>query len=500
MDLLEQFAAVWARRFTVLLIALEIAIGVFLLRSVSPERFEATSVVQIRLNDAASGDPTSQVDYYVDTVIGLATSRTVVAEAVSQAEVATDPEEVADAMNVEAGTEPGFVHVTVTGDTGPQVARLADALVAAVAQRVAADQDQVRIAERDRLSQALAETLDQLQNLPSTDNATQAALVREREELLSALRSNAVGGDSWQVVTVDGAQTPDSPVSPIPWRDAVLAFLLGLILVAETIVIRRAWRGAISARDPVRDVSEALGDVPTVRLDALASPGAVAPVLPHVGSTSRVTVVHLGSRPGARTAVLLAELLALRGSEVLLVDASTSRPSVHRELPVPLTPGLTELTSEPATGSANGSAGVSSGGATREPAEASSTAHRLLDVPRVGRTRVLTAGRRPDRANTSSPSSRLARVVAASSAERFVFAASCARPEELVDILGERSGPVVVDVDADVTKPELREAAATWRGLGVDLVAATVTTRPSSPLDRVRRWRRRHAAGGAARR
>ncbi len=452
MDLADQFAAVWARRATVLLAALMVAAAVFAWRAAGPEEYRASTTLQVRLPGTDASDPSAQVEYYAETVIGLLTSRSVVADALAAVGRSEDPEEVAERVDVQAGAEPGFVEVTADGESARGAADLADALVAAVDTKVIADQAADLAAERDLLTGSLAEVLEQLYATPTSDNAARAALIREREELISALRSNADHG-AWRVAIVESAELPSDPVAPTPERDALLAFLIALILLAEGIVIRRAWRGAVSARDPAGDVREATGAT-AVTLGPRDGVEAVAALLPQLAGSSRITVAHLGGRrPDARAAVLLARLLAARGNDVLLVDATPDSPSVHRALGVDRDQGLSDV-----------------------PRDRQELSRWLRELPTVSGFRVLTSGLSGGPVG-GSPRKRLARVVGASGADQVVVAVSGRRLDELMSLVSDGSeGALVLVVEHDTaTRRALHQAAAAVRGLGVTLAGAVVT-------------------------
>lgn len=467
MDLSDQLAAVWARRMVVLVVALLVGAAVFAWRVTSPEQFEASSTLQVRPPVEDTSDPALRVSFYADTVIGLVTSRGVVAATLEELGRDEDPDDVVDLVAAEAGTQPGFVTVQVRDSSPARAVELADALVAAVDERVEADQAADREAERDALTQAIADVGLQRDQLPQSDYAGRAALIRERESLLAALRSSA-GRTSWQVTTVAEAQEPTSAVSPRPLRDGLLAAIVALLLLAEGIVVRRAWRGALSAREPARDVREAVG-VPAVAVAPDDGVGALAALLPQLADAERVSVVHRGPTPSAHTALLVAELLAARGHDVLLVDVASARGSVHRELGVDAGPGFSDL-----------------------PTEERSLRRDLERLPRLGGARVLVAGS-AEGAGAREPAATLARVVSHAGAERVVVAASVERPDELYAVLGQGSaGAVVLDVDgASATKRQLREDAAALVGLQVGLAAATVQTSGGTEGQRLESRRRR---------
>ncbi len=463
MDVLEQLAAVWTRRFAILATALLVAATVFIWRSTAPEEYVASSTLQVRLSDYQASDPSAQVDHYAETVMGLVANREVVATALESVGRADDPADLAARIHAERAPTSGFVMVSAPGEDADSAARLADALVVAVDRHLAEDQAGDQLTEEVRLRGMLDVVLEQLPQVPSSDNAARSALIREREELISALRSNATI-PVWRVQLIERAEVPKAPASPRPARDALLTLLVALIVVAQFIVVRRAWRGSISAREPAVDVEGVIG-VPTAPVPAGAGAAALAPLLPHLG-TLPLVVLTVGRERSARTAVLLAELLAARGESVLLLDAAPGRPSVGREIRLPAAIGFADLV-----------------GDERRFA-------RILErLPRYRGFHVLRSGR-PDAAGASRPADQLARVTVAAPQQRLVVAAALRRPDDAFELLGtsDLKCSVVVEVQGGrATRRGLAGAAEMWRGLGLELVAATV--RPStSTAVRLGRW------------
>lgn len=402
MDLMEHAAAVWARRSLVLALALAAALGVLAWRSAAAETYVATVTVQARLPVSDASDPSVQVGYYADTVAGLATSRSVVEQALVLA--GRDDEvldEVAEGVVAEAGDEPGFVTVSASGATGTEAAALAAGLAQVLTDQVAADQAADLDAQRATIRLAIGGLARQRRALPATDVFALAALDRERETLIGGLRAVAQQAP-WRLAVVEPASAPTEPDSPVPHRDALLAFLLALVLAAEGVVVARAWRRSLSARDPALDVAEAVG-APAVALRRSDGPTALATLLPSLGDARSVTVVQRGRGGQTHTAELLAELLAARGEDVVVVEAGVR--------------------------------------GRRTPAEV------------VGRLR---------------------ETIATSKHQRVLIAADVRRVDDLLGLAPALAGPTVLSVDTSTTRPQVRSDAAGLRGLGLDVVAATV--------------------------
>ena len=447
MDLMEHAAAVWARKYFLLAIALTVGLGVYALRSTAPEVYEATTTVQIRLPDTQVGDPSSQADFYGETVVGLATSRLVVEQALEAVGRDDDPEDAADDITAAADGD-SFLELGASGSTPEEAVDLTVALADVLIEQVAAEQAADFASQRAAVTQAVAQLGRDRRSALSDDPDPfeKAALDREREALLGSLRTIAEK-TPWRLEVVVPAVAPSSPSAPTPTRDALLALILVLILGAELIVARRAWRGALSVRDPAGDAAGVAG-VPALVVRPDQSAAELTPLLPAIGSARTVNVVQSGRVPQAHTAALLAELLAARGEDVLLVDACTTRPTVHAEYGIDVAPGLAELR------------------------RSGNLESRLRSLPNARGVRVLAAGE----VELSSKARRLGDVVKAAPQDRVALATSVATIDGLLDVVADLDGPLVLDVGADITRKQLRSQVEALRGLGLDLVAVTVTT------------------------
>ncbi|WP_323793385.1 hypothetical protein [Nocardioides sp.] len=447
MDLMEHAAAVWARKYLLLAVALTVAIGVYALRSTAPEQYEATTTLQIRLPDTQVGDPSSQADFYGETVVGLATSRLVVEQALAAVDRDDDPDDAADDITAAADGD-SFLELGASGSTPEEAVDLTVALADVLIEQVAAEQAADFANQRAAVTQAVAQLGRDRRTALSdgTDPFERAALDREREALLGSLRTIAEK-TPWRLEVVVPAVEPRSPSAPTPTRDALLALILVLILGAELIVARRAWRGSLSVRDPAKDAGDVAG-VPALVVRPDQSAAALTPLLPAIGSARAVNVIQSGRVPQAHTVALLAELLAARGEDVLLIDAGKARPTVHAEYGLDVAPGLAELR------------------------RSGNLETRLKDLPGSRGVHVLPAGE----VELSSKTRRLADVVKAAPQDRIALATSVSSVDGLLDVVADLDGPLVLDVDGDITRKQLRSQVETLRGLGLDLVAVTVST------------------------
>ncbi len=456
MDVTEHFAAVWAHKFLLIVVALWCGIAVFGVRSLETPTYEASSRLQARVPATDTGDAPVDAGYYAETVTGLVVSPAVVEDALAEADLEGDPAEVADEVGAEVAEQPGFVVVTAQADSGRDAALLADALVTVVALRVAEDQANDLNTDRATITTAIADIEQELAGIDPADTAARAPLEQEREALIQALRENS-NRPAWRVESIVDAETPSSPIAPVPWRDGLLAALLGLILAAEGVVVFRSLRGSLSSRDPARDAGRVAG-VPGVGMRSRDSAGVLVPLLPPLDGIRSVVVVHRGPDPDSRAVLLLADLLAARGRSVLVVDLSPDRPSLPSSLGVEPPPSFGGL---PKTDAALRQA--------------------MKRTQSVGDVRVLPAGGGEQLA-PAELDTRLARVVAAAGVDVVVACTSLKHRDDFFRYAGSAVEAVVLHVERrSSTRRTIRDDADMLRGLSAPMVGVVVSLdRPSS--------------------
>lgn len=161
---------------------------------------------------------------------------------------------------------------------------------------------------------------------------------------------------------VQHAAVPTSPIRPRKTTNLALTFVLALCLAAALAFLQEYLDDRVSSPEDVERVSAlpALGHVP------LISPGqprlvSELPANSHVAESYRALRSSIGfagiDSPIRRlqvtsaskgegktiTSVNLATAMAMDGKKVILVDADMRRPSIHRVLSVPGSPGLSEV-------------------------------------------------------------------------------------------------------------------------------------------------------------
>lgn len=225
-----------------LLVALLVAAGVFTLRTAAEPQYEAS--VLARVDTAAVGEAQDITDggtalqaSYAETLADTE----VLASIIDQSGVGWTTEQAQSRIAVTDGPASGLLQVTARGATGQQAAVVAaatvPALASAVRQRRLQDAAQAAVDLRTEAAAINSQLVDLAENdpaRPALEVDYQAALNRIAQVESTGLVNLAALSDP---------SVPDTPVSPYPLRDALLALLVTLILVAELGVLVRGRLG-----------------------------------------------------------------------------------------------------------------------------------------------------------------------------------------------------------------------------------------------------------------
>jgi len=300
MDLVEHFRLIWRRRWLILGISLLIA-GLVFARSRSLDKvYEADATIDV-IPAADTVITEEQVNLVTSRFSGLADATTVLQDAIDRSGLDLSVSEARARVAASPSGSPGFVRVRATGPSPEAADALAGGMV------------------------------DALIEAASTEGGEDA--------------------DAPQVVSPSRASS--TPIEPNPTRDAVLAFLVALVINAEL----AALLGYLAGRLPAGRVPEEVERVTAV------------PVLARIPRKGREEVVEAfrelraqvefargdidvrsvavtGVEPGTGASFVargLAQISANLKASVVLVDANLRRPCVATELNLPPSPGLGDV-------------------------------------------------------------------------------------------------------------------------------------------------------------
>ena len=238
-----------------------------------------------------------------------------------------------------------FITVTAAAASGERAADIANAF----AQALKLTRGRAGVARIDVAIRNVQKELDKLE--PGDVEQTQLS---QQMQALRTLRA----AQSENVQVVQPATAPASPVSPNPKRNAILAFVLALLIAAGAVAL--AERLDRRLHDS-RDLERLTGTPLLAQVPASAFPGSAPdPQLPIVFQTLRdsLTYFNVDQRLSSllvisplqgdgKTSVAtnLAVAFARAGKQVILVDADLRSPQVATRMGTPPMPGLSEVIS-----------------------------------------------------------------------------------------------------------------------------------------------------------
>ncbi|MEJ7770699.1 MAG: Wzz/FepE/Etk N-terminal domain-containing protein [Geodermatophilaceae bacterium] len=324
-DLRGQLTSMWLRRWQILAVALLVAFIVYVIRLLTPPTYEATTTVRVGVPSGAQGAQADTVAFYADTVVGLVGSDTVLSDAVRRTGLPISTRTAAERVVAAVRESPGFVEITATGPDPSAAVELADGTAEAVQARLINDEATALKAATADLQREIDVTEQQLsQTMPGP---VLTALEQRYAAQLSALTDMElidIQQDPGVRLTISSPATPPAgQASPVAWRDALFAFVVVVIVVAELLVLFRALRRRLSESEPAADVQRTL-DVPAVALDPGHVPEAVlAPFYQdRIRTGSAVTVIDLTGNHGHRSAAALASTALLVGDPAVLLEVA----------------------------------------------------------------------------------------------------------------------------------------------------------------------------------
>jgi capsular exopolysaccharide synthesis family protein len=349
MDLVEHFRIIghnWAR---ILIVSLLVGGGVYAWTNHKSKTYESSSQMSVTaaangVNGISSKDDTL---FLAATYANLATTQPVLARAIVNSKLPISIGDAASRCSSSASTDVGFLSITCDGPTPTEASRLTNAVAKSLITQVSNDQ-------ADALNQLLKPIDDEI-------TATRASLASSPsdqglQDRLNQLIGNEVAARTQPQnrVQVLSSATPDStPTAPKPLRDALLAFLVALIVVAELSVGLRVWGDRFSASDDPEAIARFTG-LPLLAtipkgserevVEAFRTLRTTLMVLPGANAIRSVAIVSGNPNAGKSfVSINLARSAAALDTQVILIDADLRRPSLHERLHVPRQPGLTDV-------------------------------------------------------------------------------------------------------------------------------------------------------------
>ena len=385
MELRRQLAIV--RRWLPLLVAIPALAGAvaYFVSAQLPKTYEAKATLIVGQSLSAVNPDYTQVlvsQNLSATYATVATTRPLLEAVISQLGLSATTDDLLAHVHADAAPASTLLTITAQDASPSRAAAIANAMATqliaespAIQGRQAAFQASIDAdlqATQDQITstQAKVDALTALTVRTAAEDSDLAALearlvsLRSTYSTLLTFSSNNVSN---LVSVVEPAVAPQGPISPRPLLNALLAAVLGLLVVAGLAAATAYFDDTITDADEVQAVAglSTLGTIPQLRGDAARSElyRLAALLYPRAGVTEAYrtlrsnvefasvdapirTLLVTSSTPGEGktiTASNLAVVFAQSGRQVLLVDADLRKPGIHRVFDLPNTHGLTTL-------------------------------------------------------------------------------------------------------------------------------------------------------------
>lgn len=354
---------IWASKGWLLLFAVAAAIVVYFVSSAATDEYESKALGQIVPTSQASGEILSEEQLLSISNIyqELAQTDSVLEIAEEDPKVKGKAAELEEAIKIEPEERVGLLSFTATSDNPEEAAEFANAYAEAFSIYLDRLQVEQRTETLRPIQERIEEITTELTELPA-GSPQSAGLEVELQALQDrAATETATPGDTMRLV--QRAVPSSTPSAPKPKRDALLAFIVALVLGAAAIYLRDLLFDRYrSAEEAARDLGlPLLGEIPkgkgnlaleafrTLRTAMMLSLEQSAGSGANGGGgavDSGASMLITGAESGCGKSYIAANIsrtLAGEGRRVVTVDADLRRPTQHEIFGVPLTPGLSDV-------------------------------------------------------------------------------------------------------------------------------------------------------------
>jgi len=353
MDLFDHFRAIARHRWAVLLASLLVAGSAFAWSYTRPLVYEATGLITVTSGRAVSGQSVTEQDtlFLSRNYAELARTRPVLADAVARSKLALSAAEARRRISARASSDVGFITLSATGPSPDHATRLAQATADALIAAVADEQVKAVQATLAPIDSEISQVSGELAQPPPGAGNREPLVARYQALVLAATERRVAPTD--RLVLVSPARGDSTPVSPTPVRDTVLALLVALVVNAELAVLIEVLRDRMSSADDDEESGEIMGLPVLARvppgegegsLEAFRTLRTSLMFLETTGPLRTVAVVSANPNAGKTfTSRHLARSVAGLELPAVLVDADLRRPSLHRDVGVSVSPGLSDV-------------------------------------------------------------------------------------------------------------------------------------------------------------
>jgi succinoglycan biosynthesis transport protein ExoP len=352
MDLATHFRVIAQNWLRILLISLAIAAVVFLVSGLRENTYQATATVSFSPGDIVGGQTTQDAaSFLAQTYAAYVDTSTFLTPTIRRSGLDLSLSEAAARISASAKGDLGFVTIDATGPNPSDSTKLANAASQQMIETVKFS-GEAKVAQlvnplRLQRSQLLQ---DQSTLVPgSPDYISNQVQINNLDTSIAQALQTPVD----HAYAVSSAIAGQDPVSPKPLRDAILGFLVSLVVVSELTVLAHFTGDRFSGSEDSAEVTEVTG-LPVLAkipkgegievVEAFRVLRTNLMVLEGAGKPRTVAIVSANPEAGKTfTAVHLAESASALDEKIVLVDADLRKPTVHDRVGVPRAPGLSSV-------------------------------------------------------------------------------------------------------------------------------------------------------------
>jgi succinoglycan biosynthesis transport protein ExoP len=351
---------IWARKVPLLAFAIFAALVVYFVSSREADQYESRALGQIVSSTQAEGNILTEEELLSLSNIfaTLANTSSVLQIAHQDPAVKDRAEEFNSSVQIEQESRVGVLGFAATTEDSGRSAEFANAYANAFAEYLTERQVEQRKTALVPLQARIDEINTELAGIP-TESPEYAPLQVELQSLEDQIASRSSNpGDTLRVI--EPAVAANSPVSPKPTRNALLAFVAALVLgIVFVYLIDLFFDRYRSSQEVARDLGlPILGEIPrgdgnaslesfrTLRTAVMFSiQPSLKTNLDGTTQESASLLVTGGESGGGKSYIAsnLVRTLAAEGRHVVAIDGDLRRPTLHESFGVSLTPGLGEL-------------------------------------------------------------------------------------------------------------------------------------------------------------
>ena len=353
MDLAAHFRVIAQNWLRILLISIGIAILVFAASTVQAKQYQAKELLVVTPGSATSGGETlaQASSFLAQNYAQYAGTPTVLRNAIRSSKLNLTLDQAKQRISAAQVGDLGFVQVKATGGSAAEAERLTRFASSALIETIKSAQTQQRFADLQPIQNQRQLLENQLAD--ASTSASDRSSIQSQLEALNSSEAEVRGRKVDSLAIISGAIADDGPVSPQPLRDAILAFVVSLVVVAELTVLIHYTGDRFSRSEDTADVTRVTG-LPVLAkipkgsgielVEAFRVLRTNLMVLEGAGKPRTVAIVSSNQAAGKTlTAVHLAQSAAGLDEKVVIVDADLRKPAVHERLGVPRAPGLSAV-------------------------------------------------------------------------------------------------------------------------------------------------------------